>query len=457
MSRLDTLLTCALVAPRVLRVLWPRVFFLDAAYLDAAARVAGGERPYRDFVHPQTPLPEWIAGGLERLLGTTTYRVSEILTALVVLGASFLLWRLAARRLGATAGALAALIFAWNPLLLLLHVHCREAWTSAAALGCAVVGSPLAVLALAAAGFLAKPTFGLFALALTIARPRAGVFALAGCAVAFGGCLLFYGRPFWIQTVLFHTLKGHESIPRHALQALLLLPLLLPAALLGFRRDRLFAAWLGVIVVFYVAVSPTLWEHNLVELLPPACALAAAGLVALARRWQVAAAACALAGFVAGPILQGPKGWFGLAGTARAEVGAAAAQLAALAPAGTLVIAPLEIAAQANRRTPIHYPEIEGLVRLADDVSREGRFGAFAAEGRRLSFVELHQRTHAELRPDVNRALDQGRVRAAVIDPRQNDSPLLALQTQGLSQADLQNRGFVPIAQIGPYTILRCP
>ena len=428
------------------------MFFLDAPYLDAAARVAGGERPYRDFVHPQTPLLEWLAGGLERVLGTTSYRVSEILTALVVLAASFLLWRVATRRFGATAGALAALLFAWNPLLLLLHVLCREVWVDAAALGCALVGSPVAVLALAATGFLAKPTFVFFALALTIARPRLGLFALAGCALAFAGCLAFYGRPFWIQTVLFHTLKGHASIPRQALQALLILPLLLPAALLGFRRDRLFAAWLAVPLIFYVAVSPTLWEHNLIELLPPACALAAAVLAGWSRRAQLAATAAVVAGFIAGPLLQGPKGWTGLVGVPRGEVTRAADELRTLAPAGSPVIAPLEIAAQANRRTPIHYPEIEGLVRLADAASSQGKFGTLLADTRGRSFLELHQRAQSEWRPDLERTLPA--VRAAVVDPTQTDSPLRALQTLGFSVDDLSHRDFHTVAQIGPYTVL---
>jgi hypothetical protein len=451
-SRRDTLITVGLIAPRILRLLWPRVFFLDAPYLDAAARVAGGERPYRDFVHPQTPLPEWLAGGIERMLGTTSYRVSEILTALLILAASFLLWRLATRRFGATAGALAALLFAWNPLLMLLHVHCREAWVDVAALGCALAGSPVAVLAIAAAGFLAKPTFAFFALALAIARPRLGIFALAGCVLAFGGCLAFYGRPFWIQTVLFHTLKGHASIPRQLLQALLILPLLLPAALLGFRRDRLFAAWLAVPLIFYIAISPTLWEHNLIELLPPACALAAAMLTGLSRRLQIAAAAAVVAGFIAGPLLQGPKGWTGLAGVPRSDVVRAADQLRTLAPPGAPVIAPIEIAAQANRRTPIHYPEIEGLVRMADRADREKRFGALLRDTRGRSFLELHQRAQSEWHPDVERALPA--VPAAIVDPTQTDSPLRALQTLGLSVDDLTHRGFHTVAQFGPYTIL---
>ena len=456
MSRRDTLITLGLIAPRVLRLLWPRMFVLDPAYLDAAARVAGGERPFRDFVQPQTPLVEWVTGGLERVLGTTSYRVSEILTALIALAASILLWRLASRRLGATAGALAALIFAWNPLLMLLHVVCREVWVTAAALGCCLVSAPLAIAGIAALGFFVKPTFAVFAGALLLARPRAGVWACLGCLVAFGACLLLFGRPFWVQTFLYAALKGRTmSLPRQALQVVLILPALIPAALLGVRRDRLFAAWLGAEIVFYVFVSKTLWEHNLIELLAPAAACAAAGLVALRTpAARVAVGACAAALFIAGPLLQGSKAWTGLAGSPRAELRAAASQLKQAAPPGTLVLAPLEIAAEANRRTPIHYPELEGLVRMADRASAEGHFGALVAQSRAIPYVAMHELGRNEWRSEIDRDIAEGRVRAAVIDPTQFDSPLRTLQTFGLSTDDLVRRGFHVIAQIERYTVL---
>ena len=54
----------------------------------------------------------------------------------------------------------------------------------------------------------------------------------------------------------------------------LILPALIPAAILGLRRDRVFAAWLCVEIAFYVFFSKTLWEHNLIELLAPAAACA---------------------------------------------------------------------------------------------------------------------------------------------------------------------------------------
>src|SRR5262249_44020017 len=152
------------------------------------------------------------------------------------------------------------------------------------------------------------------------------------------------------------------------------------------------ATWLFVELIFYITVSPTLWEHNLIELLAPAAACAAAGIVALRGRARIAVAACALAVAIVAPILQGPKGWTGLAGVPRADLAATAAQLRALAPSDALVVAPLEIAAEANRRTPIHYPEIEGLVRMAERAEREGRFGALLRQTRRESFIELHQR-----------------------------------------------------------------
>jgi hypothetical protein len=189
-----------------------------------------------------------------------------------------------------------------------------------------------------------------------------------------------------------------------------------------------------------------------VELLPPACALAAAALVALSPRARIAAVAVGVAGCIAGPILQGGKMWTGMVGIPRADFVAAGDALRTLAPAGTLVVAPVEIAAQANRRTPIHYPEIEGVVRLADRASREHRLGALLREAKSGPYAVFLQRAQNEWRGEFENAL--GSVRAAVIDPTQNESLLRAVQTFPVSTDDLVRRGFHVVAQIERYTVL---
>jgi hypothetical protein len=138
----------------------------------------------------------------------------------------------------------------------------------------------------------------------------------------------------------------------------------------------------------------------------------------------------------------------------RGEFADAAHRLGALAPPDALVVAPLEIAAQANRRTPIHYPEIEGLVRMVARADREGTLGALTRRTRQEDFVALHQRAHDEWRGELELAIADGRVRAAIVDPTQTDTQLRALQTLELSADDLVRRGFKVAATVGRYTLL---
>jgi hypothetical protein len=455
------LMVAALAAPRLARLAYPRAYILDAPYLDAAARVARGQVPYSDFVHPQTPLPEYVVGTLERLLGTTSHRVSEVVTALLALLASLLLWRLGRRRLGERAGVVAALIFAWHPYLALVHVVLREVWVVAAALLCATTASPLVVTVAAAAGFAAKPTFGLFALALLLVRPRAGLAALAGCALVLIGGLVAFGRPFWVQAVLFHLVKGRAlGIWHHAQAVLELAPVLLPAALGGLwfaRRAPLFVAWLLVELGFLLVLSPTVWEHNVVEVVPAAAGCAAALAIRVARGGlplRVGAAVSTLALLATAVALQHRHDWTGLDGVPRAELALVARRLREATPRDQLVVAPLEVAAEANRLCPVHYPEIEGLVAEVDRAAQTGGLRALVAETRRLPFEELHRRSHAEWRPRLLAELAAGRIGMAVIDEMQAGTPLRALQTPDVSFEELRQLGFRPLMSTARYQVL---
>src|SRR6185369_4736076 len=95
----------------------------------------------------------------------------------------------------------------------------------------------------------------------------------------FGLCNAVFGHAFWLQVVVFHLLKGRQlGIFDYAQTVWQLVPILLPAAILGAwasRREPILAVWLLAETGFFVLSSPTIWEHNLVELLPPAAACAA--------------------------------------------------------------------------------------------------------------------------------------------------------------------------------------
>jgi len=196
-------------------------------------------------------------------------------------------------------------------------------------------------------------------------------------------------------------------------------------------------------------------EHNIVELLAPASVCAATGLMVLQNRawgWKalaggvVAAVAIPCAALQNSHFLDRPRR------SSRTELRTAAAWLKSAAPPDAYVLAPLEVAAEAGRLTPVHYPEIEGLVSAVERALRSGDFGAFARHSRSLSFDELHAKSHEEWRPAVRKELAAGQIQCALIDEYQMRTPLAALQTIDVPASELHQLGFAAVWHTSRYT-----
>ncbi|MGQ0552421.1 MAG: hypothetical protein ACT4PU_04310 [Planctomycetota bacterium] len=321
MSRRGLWLLAALcAAPHLARLLLPTLAPNDGCYAHAALMIARGYEPYLHFTHVAFPFLEQLLALPLRIFGADL-RVFEIATQLVIGLIAVLLYRAGARLAGPLCGAVAALAWSWSLWVLHFNLLERETWSA--------VGVALALLLVArradvrtsqnadtsaswAAAALLALAFGLaFFVKITAVVAigglllhlvlsgrlrlalRAGALFLLLAAGVTALSALIWGRPFLWQVFLFGFFR---NVPEHdsgqALRTLLLWTD--PVTLLGFvglltvgltRLGGVFggaACVLAAQLVYAVALSPTLWEHNLIDF-APAGALLCGGLVEALR------------------------------------------------------------------------------------------------------------------------------------------------------------------------------
>ncbi len=410
-------LTLTLV-PRLLVLLRDRIWVEDEAYLSCASLISHGVAPYAGFNLQHFPFLEGLLAALFRLTGPSVRSV-EVVTQVVVVIATTLVFAIGRRLAGTGTGSVAALIFAWSPLLLRYHVFEREvfvvafllaathlvvtsdqadSWRRHAAAGAVLALAPLAKLtAVGAAGTLLA-----WVTVVAPARRRAlpvgiGFALVAGGATA--AASLAWGRTFLTQVVLFGlahpTSAGRADklaeYGRDGVDRLLLATLAALAALLvsgQLRRWSLVAALAVATFVLGPVLKPVVWSHNAVEILPWASLLvgwlvvetvqrvrnvARGGLDRAAERTAtVALLALVATAVVVAALLPAETGredrWL-----ARAELAAMAVELAAVQPPAAPVVAPAIVSYAADRRDVVPYPEIDGAMReIADRVRGRG-------------------------------------------------------------------------------------
>jgi len=166
------------------------------------------------------------------------------------------------------------------------------------------------------------------------------------------------------------------------------------------------------------------------------------------RAWGWKALAGGVVAAVAIPCaaLQNSHFWIGLDGVSRnrAAYGRGLASRALRHPMPTSS-RPSKSPPRRAAFTPVHYPEIEGLVSAVERALRSGDFGAFARHSRSLSFDELHAKSHEEWRPAVRKELAAGQIQCALIDEYQMRTPLAALQTIDVPASELHQLGFAAV------------
>jgi len=309
------ILLCALfLLPRIVRLLYPYVWFEDPFYLYGAYLVKNGWAPYRDFNHVQLPGAEYLLSALYSLFGTS-YRAAEIFSQAVVYSNTWLIY-LAGRKLcGRTAALFAAVIFSCSSLVFRYHVWERELlvlflvtlvfylllrWEKLDRQRSLFLG------AIFAAGIFIKLTtvVPLAAALLFIAVVRkevksallTGLSALVFTLLAVSWFFFLAGaKNVFIQAFFVHFVKGVTSDSRLAalLYPLYTLDITAVLGILGvFFWKRKFppAAWYPALVLlvywaFLTFISLTVWPHNFVYFLP---FLSLSGGVFLAALYELA-------------------------------------------------------------------------------------------------------------------------------------------------------------------------
>lgn len=296
------------LAVRLLLLAYGRSQVHDGFYLQSAWFLGNGFAPYEDFVIVAFPFLELLYAPL--VAGSAhPIGAASLLSGVAVAATAVALALLVARHRGRAAGCIAGALYATAAPVLAYHSFEREPWTNAflalAALALlsrapgsdrrAALGGLLLALALAAK---LTAAVGAAALLLELALQRRAREALiaAGVAAALLAILTLllaarYGGEFVSQVLLFYFFKGEAAPLAQKLDTLA--RCLDPAFALGCvglvaalaRRTRgarpallLAGAWLG----HYLVVSPSLWDHNAIDLALPFAA-AAGGLAAALR------------------------------------------------------------------------------------------------------------------------------------------------------------------------------
>lgn len=302
-----------LFAPRIARLLHPRIWAEDEQFAMAAELVRQGAKPYHDFVHVNPPVLEWGLAGWFQAFGTSLGSC-EVLTALAVAGTSFGLFLLLCTE-GRVAALLAALFYGTSSLVFRYHVFEREVFTNALVLAAwwlarrndwtasrrRLVGIVVCFTLAASCKLTALlPALAFFTWATVRGVSRARVILVASStlgAVALALLVLGwrYGEAFWLQLFVFPLVKG-TNVPDLAARADVLIAQLEPVfilavpafALLVCTRVSALVQLAGISLAFEVAfkwfLKPTLWAHNLIPALLPASLLAAVCLGQLVTR-----------------------------------------------------------------------------------------------------------------------------------------------------------------------------
>jgi hypothetical protein len=485
-----------LLAPRLIRMLYPELWVEDDFYLESAYLMRDGMRPYLDFVHPHMPVLEFAIAGWMRVFGAS-HRSIEVLNQGAIYLTSLLLMRFAQRIAGRGSALCAAILYAFGALVFRYHVFEREIFVGVLILGAALIAideRPPAALRTAAMALLmiaacaVKLTAGISCVVLiayiAMGRQRWRHALAAGLGLAAGLCVLtalfyrLYGFEFIFQTYLFHLMKGRDLAMRLALYPRDILDLMIPLFVIGCVRIA--ADWRGgrwpqhgialtlVLVaanyIFFGLMSPTAWAHNYLDFLPYVAIIAGLGLeriMAAARELISGERGWSDLGWVAGgmgatmlafvtvvPLVN--ENWvrdsiYGFGFVPREEIRQLADAVDAATAHDEPVIAPAFICFEANRRALVRYPETYGVYREAREAYRREGLAAARRELGQSDFFKLIATTSHYWNDEMKDAIRTGRVNVVVPDSRLQLLPVARPAVAGaLSDKVLLEQGFRP-------------
>ena len=476
--------------PRIIRLFYSYAWFEDAANIYHGFALQAGQRPFLDILVVHPPAFEGLLSLLYRVFGVT-YLVPEIFSALVMTAAALLVCDATRRLLDPLAAWFAAAVFSGASLLARYHIYEREVYTAALAVFVAWLliarkerGWLYALIGVLCGASFAVKFSGLFLPAAVVIclltekkwRPALTVaaffLAVAGGVWAF--YFLKYGKPAFYQLILFHFVKGVSVSLFMRLRETFVLDLnyLLPLGAAGVflmagRRPRrgflLFFILFAEIVIFFLFFSPTLWAHNMIDLLPPLAVGAGftfwrvKGMV-LKRQWPIGPVA----------LITGMLAVFGILGSfdlknnyqgwgymPRRQVADVARLIRAHTPENMPVYAPQYIANEARRLRIVDYEEPLGPYRwMLETLARDGVRGL--GKSREFgTWLEAVGKTAYLWRPDVDQALVEGSVSVAVWDsdfPEWNINYEIDIARER-RDGFMTHAGYAVIYDCDPYTV----
>lgn len=404
-----------LIAPRIVRVLYPQVWIEDESYLNLAFLMSHGARPYLDFPLQHFPLLEGVLAAIFRLAGPSI-RTAEIVTQLSVLASSLLIYRIGRTLGGSRCGVAAALVFSWSSLVFRYHVFERELFLLVPVL----LGTDLALrarrsilvlAALMAIAIACKQTawsaVAALAAYLWLKRERQAALVFVGATVATIGALsasllLWAGDRFFAQVILFgwrHAVTPVFSIRLDECLASLDVPLAigaggLVAAIVGGRLRAWMLPLLNLAIAFVilVIVKPVYWAHNGIELLPWLSLFAGSVMALRPAQMLLPAATAAVLLLTVVPVRNlnwqaGAGSVYGFGYRDRREIAELAEFVRQQAPDTSPVAAPPILAFSANRAELVPYPELAGrMEELEAIVSQQGRIGSLRSGAETRTF-----------------------------------------------------------------------
>ncbi len=283
------------VLPRLFRILYPYAWFEDSVYLYHAFAFKSGLKPFIQTLCVHPPTIEYLLAGLYNIFGIS-YRVAEIMTAIIIAISTILLFDIARRLFDKYIALFVIALFSLSSLLFRYHIFEREIFTLFIAIlvmwfivcrdskplnwffigiltgiGASIKLSGLFILPAAVIYWGSKEKF------------KAILYLLSGFFIIaiglYGYLLITYKDPAFYQIFRFHFFKGYDT----AISARFFDPFLISlnylwilgagGIILCFFVDNKFLIFPLVIFfeysLFFLFISLTCWPHNMIDLLLP--------------------------------------------------------------------------------------------------------------------------------------------------------------------------------------------
>ncbi len=466
------LVALVLLLPRLIRIAYGELWIEDEAYLDIALRICQGQTPYLDFPLPHYCLLDVSLGALFHLLGPSL-RVAEILNNAALWLTAFLLYKTLQRAGREGLGLVAAMVFSVSSLTFRYHLWEREVFSQlvhmlALFLLVRADSRPrrvgwLSLLMLVSA--LIKLTNLVFWLALGLyfiamdrdwrAALRLWVPAGVGIGVIFAATSILAWPEFVQQVFLLHWLKGRtagvfEKLGQGARWLDLLFALGLPGFYCLWRIERRWAIlallWSGCTAAFYLFLSPTLWPHNLIDVLIPFSLCSAATVLFIVETLQklkkdplfnlrvlaslliLVWVGISLKSFA--PIQPSSRhrgAVYGFGFQSRREINDVGRKIQQWSGPEETIIAPALIAVAADRRKLIAYREIAGELNLIRQCWAEGDWARVFSPTKMRNFFEQIEDEARPWQMEAAEAIKARRVAVVVIDKNRGHYPYFSV------------------------------